>query len=283
MANLRNLSIFVLLLAVLGACKKDDNVHIHPVEIDVILPDVAYGSDAKQRMDIYLPAGRSMSNTKFVVLIHGGGWIGGDKGDFGINEDALLVLKDQFPGFALINLNYRLASNGTNTYPTAENDVKAAMDFIYRNLRSYQLSSSNYIIGGSAGAHLAALYTLKNNEPSLQGCVAISGAYDLEALYHSDHPEAKEVVTTFMGGSPTDKPTQYQQASPIHFVNANGPKFLILHGTEDDLVPVLQATEFKSALEAEGVATTYFSYSGGHGIPPHALEGAFTHFKDFIK
>ena len=38
------------------------------------LSNIAYGSDAQQKMDIYLPANRSADSAKVFVLIHGGGW-----------------------------------------------------------------------------------------------------------------------------------------------------------------------------------------------------------------
>ena len=46
------------------------------------IKDVAYGSDAAQKMDIYLPAGRIATTTKVLVFIHGGSWSSGDKSDF---------------------------------------------------------------------------------------------------------------------------------------------------------------------------------------------------------
>ncbi|MBK7289651.1 MAG: hypothetical protein IPI78_05040 [Chitinophagaceae bacterium] len=64
--------------------------------------NVAYGTDAQQKMDIYLPANRTATNTKVLILIHGGGWTSGDKTDF---SSALIdTLNKRFPNYAILIL-----------------------------------------------------------------------------------------------------------------------------------------------------------------------------------
>ena len=69
------------------------------------LLDESYGSDPKQTMDIYLPAGRTTSQTPLLIYIHGGGWIDGDKSEF---LQVKSVLESEFPDYAFVSLNYRL-------------------------------------------------------------------------------------------------------------------------------------------------------------------------------
>ncbi|RYD80563.1 MAG: alpha/beta hydrolase, partial [Sphingobacteriales bacterium] len=64
--------------------------------------NVAYGTDPLQKADIYLPANRSTANTKVLVMIHGGGWSGGDKADFNAFVD---TFKRRFPDYAVANIN----------------------------------------------------------------------------------------------------------------------------------------------------------------------------------
>lgn len=268
------------------SCSKDDTPPIFPVDEDIILRNVSYGSHERHKMDVYLPAGRSTYETKIVVFIHGGGWVGGDKDDFPFGDN-LDILKEHFPGFALFNLNYRLVTESEgqfqNQYPTAEEDIKDALAHIHDNSRSYQLSSETYMSGGSAGAHLAALHTLKHNEGNrIAGCIVVSGAFDLVSLYNEGIDEARQVLDVFLGGSPSQKPGEYRQASPINFVTNNSPKFLILHGREDELTPLGQANEFIEALETHNVEHTVFTYSGGHGIPPEHLVEVVEYIKKFL-
>lgn len=105
---------------------KEDNPIVHPTDQDVILENVSYGTHERNKMDIQLPSGRNSSKTKILVLIHGGGWIGGDKSDFGVllNTANLENLKIEFPDIAVFTLNYRLATTNANQYPAAEQDIK---------------------------------------------------------------------------------------------------------------------------------------------------------------
>src|SRR5947209_1554027 len=69
------------------------------------LHDVSYGNDSAQRMDIYLPAGRSADSNKILVLIHGGGWNSGSKADFISYIDSF---RKRMPDYAIFSLTYRL-------------------------------------------------------------------------------------------------------------------------------------------------------------------------------
>ena len=158
------------------------------------------------------------------------------------------ALREHFPGFALVNLNYRLVSGNENQYPTAENDVKQAIDFLYRQLEPYQLSPDTYLAGGSAGAHLAALHSLKyNDDGRIKGCIAIAGVYNMVSLYEYGNAEAKLFVSAFMGGTPTDQANRYEQASPIMELLAGtyGPSRL-LWGS--DFSPCLEYVSFPQTL-----------------------------------
>ncbi len=73
--------ILILFISLLVSCKKDDAVVSTQVAASTMM-DVSYGTDAAQKMDVYLPANRSVTTTKLMILIHGGSWVGGDKTDF---------------------------------------------------------------------------------------------------------------------------------------------------------------------------------------------------------
>lgn len=286
---MKKLKLFLFLPMCIGfliSCSKDDNEIIHPTNEDIILENVSYGSHERNKMDILLPSGRSSSKTKILVLIHGGGWIGGDKSDFDVllNRDNLENLKKEFPDIAVVSFNYRLATTDQNQYPAAEQDVKAAMDYIFKNSNSYQVNSNaTYILGGSAGAHLAALYTVKNPSPRIRGTIGISGAYELKSLYTDGNSEAKEVLEAFLGGTPQNKEQNYFNASPFNFINTTSTKYLLLHGQDDRLVPISQAQKFEAALKSKNIDVQKFYYSGGHGIPPEHVLLGLERIRDFLK
>ena len=113
--------LFVCLLTMLffASCKKKEDANAAKTFLNV-----KYGTDAKQAMDVYLPAGRSTTATPVLILIHGGGWTEGSRNDLNVFVD---TLKRRLPNYAIFNISYRLAANGQNLFPAQENDVKAAV------------------------------------------------------------------------------------------------------------------------------------------------------------
>ena len=67
------------------------------------ISNVPYGSDTRQKMDIFLPAGRSSDKTPVIIYIHGGAWVDGDKSEF---SQVKPFVEQSFPGFAMISFNY---------------------------------------------------------------------------------------------------------------------------------------------------------------------------------
>jgi acetyl esterase/lipase len=103
---------------VYGSCSKNDT----PETLEAkTLFNVAYASaNANQKMDVYLPEGRSTSATKVLIAIHGGGWTIGDKSEMNGHIDSM---RKRLPGYAIFNLNYRLSQGGNYLFPTPNNDI----------------------------------------------------------------------------------------------------------------------------------------------------------------
>ena len=143
--------------------------------------NVSYGNDSMQRMDIYLPAGRSENSTKSIVLIHGGGWNAGSKNDFATYID---TLKKRLPDFAIFNIDYRLATTKT-IFPTQENDVKSAIEFIAANAEEYGVNKNEIaLLGASAGAHLAVLQAYRYDDVKSKAVIDFFGPTDLTTMYN---------------------------------------------------------------------------------------------------
>ena len=244
--------------------------------------NVAYGADSAQRMDIYLPAGRN-NNTKVLVLIHGGGWAGGDKSEF---ETAIPQLQKQLPGYAIANINYRLANQFGNHFPTQENDVKAAIGFILDNASNYHTSKDIVLLGTSAGAHLGLLQAYKNTDiVKPKAVVSFFGPTDMAEMYRSQSGSYyQSAIGLLVGGTPDKKPDAYRQASPINFVSAQSAPTLLLHGGKDTLVPVSQSRELKAKLDAAGVAAELIVYPNeGHGWWGATQQDSFKKIAAFLQ
>jgi Esterase/lipase len=248
------------------------------------LTDVAYGEDPRQRMDLYLPEGRDTTKTKLLILVHGGGWIRGDKSEFAPYITALQ--KRLGNDYAFANVNYRLFENGLNKFPAQEEDLRAAVNFLVNKRTEYGISKNVVLVGASAGAHLALLQGYKNSsDVTPRAVISFFGPADLEHLYKNpSYPAVPFLLSGMLGGTPESKPEVYRAASPIHFVNAQSPPTLILHGAEDNLVPVEQSKLLNDKLRKAGVKHDLVIYPNArHGWRGKNLEDSFDRIQQFLK
>lgn len=250
------------------SCKKettDNGGNNSPVAASTLL-NVAYGTDPLQKMDVYLPANRTTTGTKVMILIHGGAWAGGDKNDFSSFIDSV---KTRWPAYAVFNINYRLSSSGNNTFPTQELDTRAAVDFIYNRRTDYLISDNFTTVGASAGAHLALLQAYKNSNPvKVKLVVDFFGPADMFDLYNNAGIVPPSAVAEIVGATPASNPSVYTQSSPVTYATSSSAcPTIILQGSADILVNAdRQSKALRNALIAAGVPVTYVEYPGkGHG------------------
>jgi acetyl esterase/lipase len=235
-------------------------------------------------MDVYLPAGRSTDSTKMIVMVHGGAWISGDKSDFTF---FIPVIQQRFPGYAIANINYRLATTTENHFPTQENDMKAALDYLQQKAADYQVSQKFVLLGASAGAHMALLQAYKYPSPKIRAVVDFFGPTNMSDLYnfYSSNTTTQGISQMLMGGTPSSNPFLYQQSSPINFVTSQSCPTIIFHGTADVVVPISESTELKNKLSSLGVPNEFIMYPNvGHEIWPTAImNDAYNKMETFIK
>ena len=267
-----------LMVTVISACKKDEGSQ---QEMPVTMLDVSYGTNAQQKMDIYLPAIRNTTSTKVIIMIHGGGWNTGDKADFDEYVDSL---KKREPSYAIFNINYRLA-NTPDIFPAQEQDVKAAVEFIYNKKREYQVSDKFVLIGASAGAHLALLQGYKYSTPvKPKAIIDFFGPTDLVAIYNNPpNPLVQPILLSVTGGTPTTNNTLSTQSSPINFVSSQTPPTMILHGGIDIVVSPSQSASLDTKLFISGVTHQYVFYpTEGHGWVGANLTDSFNKIQAFL-
>jgi acetyl esterase/lipase len=273
---------YLLLCIILSGCMKEDDPATDANKEQTIV-NLAYGSDPAQKMDVYLPAGRNESSTKVMVLIHGGGWSQGDKADFSAYVDTLKV---RLPGYAFFNINYRLANGTVNFFPTQENDVKAAMEFIYGKRALYHIADKFVLLGASAGGHLALLQSYKYSVPvKVRAVIDFFGPVDLVDMYnHPANPLVPALLAGITGGDPVSQPDIYQQSGPINFLSQQSPPTLILQGGVDMLVSPSQSVMLDDKLQMEGVTHEYVFYpTEGHGWTGPNLTDSFIKIVAFLE
>lgn len=252
--------------------------------------DTSYGTDPKQKMDIFLPAGRT-SATKVVIFIHGGGWEGGSKSD-GEYVQVFNLIKQKWPEAAVATINYRLTSTPGVHYTEIMADVSSALNFMVNNKNNFAISDTLALMGASAGAHLAMLYTYKYNTNNHVKCVAdFFGPAILNdwSWYNSFNiwlgKPIKDLLIQF-NGSTWDVPL-YSSNSPYSVATAQSRPTIIFHGTLDVIVPIYQSQWLHGQLNTLGVMNEYYEYLDGHGFNftnmSDAMDKSISFFKQHLR
>lgn len=247
----------LLFLFLFTGCTSEDTTQ-DPLAARTMI-NVAYGNDAQQKMDVYLPEGRDES-TKVIVLLHGGSWVAGDKEDMNF---IVPILQQQFPDYAIVNINYRLATPESPMYPKQINDIKSALTFIEEN--NANISDDYAFIGVSAGAHLSMLYSYKYDpQHDVKAIVDIVGPADFTDPNYLSHPLYAQSGITLVG-TPTPTQEQIAEVNPAAHIKATAPPTLSFYGGVDPLVPATQGPRLKAKLDSFGVYNEFNFYpDGGH-------------------
>lgn len=197
-------------------------------------------------MDLYRPLQSSVSLLPIVVMIHGGSWRGGARGDLpGLN--GYLAAR----GYAVAAISYRFAPQ--HPHPAASEDVRTAIAFLKSNATVLGLDSSRIaLIGRSAGGQLALLAAYTQSDPSIKGAVGLYAPSD--QIYGYEHPSnprvlnSTEVLEGFLAGNPRTVPDAYATSSPVNFVGPSTPPTLLIHGAQDEFVSVQQSERLDHSL-----------------------------------
>jgi acetyl esterase/lipase len=213
--------------------------------------DLSYGAGPHERLDVYVPDSRSASRP-LVVFWYGGRWTDGDKGDY------------KFVGAALASLGYVAMLPNYRHYPTVKlegfmEDAARAALWAYEYAAEFGADPRRfYLMGHSAGAHIAALLTLDQRYfhaaggpvPTIAGLIGLSGPYDFLPLTDADLQD--------MFGPPG----RYAESQPINFVRRDAPPTLLIQGLKDSYVAPKNSVNLAAALEAQGVQVTLKLYPG---------------------
>lgn len=235
--------------------------------------DVVYGivEGVELKLDIYKPD--LPGPLPAIVLVHGGGWVSGNKRN--MESYARYFAERGYIGFSV---NYRLAPRFQ--FPAQIEDIKCAVRWVRANAQRLNVNPDKIgAFGSSAGGHLVGLLGVTDGSEGLEGsCGDLSissrvqavvpyfGPMDLVKLF--SNPRGAQTAITLFGTTCEANPEPCKKASPIIYTSADDPPFLLVHGTQDPVLPFEQSVLMRDALKAANVAVDLVALEGaGHGWP----------------
>ncbi len=245
-------------------------------------PDLDYlGPERSEKIDAYLPAAAAFPGPRpAVLLIHGGGWRGGDKADARERNIAGTLASH---GYAVFSANYLLNTTVTDpatgrvhisrlAWPQNLHDCKSALRWIRAHARRFNVDPARIAtMGESAGGHLAMLVgaTVHHSEINRHGLYTDqSNAVSCILTFYGDYDVRGRASSPFAGATPTETLRNETAASPITYLDASTPPIFITHGTADLIVPVERSKLLADHLRGLGVVHRYIEIEGA----PHSYD-----------
>lgn len=240
------------------------------------LETIAYNDNNRQRLDLYLPERSGPVPVLFVV--HGGGYVAG-------NQEQITPFAEEFArqGYAVVAPTYRLAPR--HQYPAQIEDVFCALAWTYNHAERYGLDMSRLVlIGESAGANaVTMLASIDQSQDYLDGCAytlpderiisAVIAYYMPVDLSTCNCWPAKQIAALYLGvdaSSLADEESAratWAKASPLPWLDGSEPPFLLIHGSDDRLVPFSESELMAASLEAVGIPVELIAIEGAdHGF-----------------
>jgi acetyl esterase/lipase len=266
-------------------------------------------------LDVYLPTNEGKGKTPVVVYIHGGAWIGGSKMTVNNNRFNQAFNDLRAEGYAIVSVDYTIASDERSPFPKCIVDVEDAIAWIKANAKKYNFDLENLgVFGESAGGHIAmmlafpdsAIYAADFRKTKFNYVVDVYGPTDLEGVYKSELADSLgkivkvlpetlansfDISRKLFGFRPEEDTLRAQHMmkiySPVNFISKNAPPVLIIHGTMDQVVPLQQSVDLVDKLERLAVPHEFHQLEsvnhGFIGASDVQMDSVQVWVRDFIK
>jgi acetyl esterase len=189
-----------------------------------------------------------------ILFYHGGAWTAGSPMQFYPWAQHYADL-----GWVAISAEYRInGRHGTNAFDAVA-DARAAYLYVQQHATELGIDPQRIILaGGSAGGHIAATVAMtpwpqRDDVPAPVTLVLLNPAVD------TVYDDKVAIAHLFEGRG--------EQISPMHHIGPGLPPVFIVHGMEDELVPITNSREFCERMIATGNRCDLSEYEGvGHGF-----------------
>jgi acetyl esterase/lipase len=203
--------------------------------------------------DFYRARNRPAGRAPCLVVVHGGGWDGGDRWQLADWNHRWAER-----GYAVAAISYRLAPQ--HTWPAPREDVLAAIAWLKRDAERLGLDAGRLVlIGRSAGGQIAAAVAYGARDPAIVGVVSFYAPQDMPFAWsvarEDDALNSAQLMRQYFGGPPDtpERRTLYDSASAQLMIDAGTPPTLLLHGRPDTLVWYRHSERMAASLRAAGV------------------------------
>jgi acetyl esterase/lipase len=214
---------------------------------------IAYGADPRQQLDVYVPQSPALLENPrpVVVFFYGGSWQNGDRANYLFVAQALTS-----QGYVAVLPDYRTYPE--TAFPGFVDDAAAAVRWSRDHAHEFGGDPSRlFVMGHSAGAHLAALIAIdprylaaqSMSKTDLRGMVGLAGPYDFLPI---EDPVLLDVFPA------STRP----ESQPINFVSGNEPPMFLAAGTADHTVDPGNTDRLAAALRKHGDTVEVRHYAG---------------------
>ncbi|MCK0115890.1 alpha/beta hydrolase [Isoptericola sp. S6320L] len=229
--------------------------------------DARYGEvdGEPQDLSLWLPEGGAAEAAPVVVLVHGGGWVSGDRLQRTTASHAAWFAAQ---GYLAVSIDYPLSSDDRHRWDTVEPQVACALAWVGEHAAEHGGDATElFLAGDSAGGNLAlevAYRTAAGDlEPACDGhlppVAAVSTLYPVASpVGVHDNPDpvmgprGRELTERYTGGTPSQHAERYAAITPAEHVTPGAPPTLIVTGEADHLVPPDGSQELAAVLAGQG-------------------------------
>lgn len=175
-------------------------------------------------------------------------------------------------GFQVVMADYRVS--GEATFPAAVQDAKTAVRFLKSHAEQYGVDPERIaVMGESAGGYLAAMVGVSSEsaifdtdewndyDSSVKAVVDLYGPVDLSNMTEKPVKMMSPIVR-FLGEKGMSDEHIKWNANVINHIFEHTPPFLILHGTDDTVVPIEQSDILYEALQKNGIQADFYALNG---------------------
>ena len=215
---------------------------------------IAYGSDPRQVLDVYVPVAAGTEPRPVVVFFYGGSWQNGDRGNSLFVAQALTSR-----GYVAVLPDYRTYPE--TAFPGFVNDAAASARWTRDHAHEFGGDPLRlFVMGHSAGAHLAALIATDPrylasqamSKTDLRGVIGLAGPYDFLPI------KDPTLLDVFPAGTRAE-------SQPINFVTGHEPPMFLAAGTDDTVVDPGNTDRLAAMLRKHGDSVDVKHYDGfGH-------------------